>query len=161
MKIKKPNIKVNKNIFNQQNIIIAIIVIAILVGIYLWGRNKGKEDFPDFEVPTDPGAGADAILYVDANFVQTMTLNLYEDLKGWSFLETYTIATWQDYATASDTNFVAVYNEFNDRYYADLGNTLIAEIRSERNALRFTIGMTETKTSMSQILNKAERLNLL
>jgi hypothetical protein len=146
----------------NKSIIIGIVLIAIIIAVaYFAGKKKGGEDFPEYTPPADPGNGDNASQYIDNNFVQTMVGKLYEDLKGMAFFETYSVDTWQGYASASDTNFVAIYNEWNDKYYSKWNKTLVQKIQNERSSLGPMIGVRKIKEAMDTILSKADRLNLM
>ena len=146
---------------NKSTIIGIVLIVIIIAVAYFSGKKKGSEDFPEYTPPADPGTGEDAAQYIDHNFVETMVSKLYEDLKGMAFFESYGIDTWQDYASCSDTNFVAVYNEWNNKYYSNWNKTLIQKIQGERSDLKVFPGVRKIKEAMDTVLGKADRLKLL
>ena len=157
LKFKKPNIDYKNP---KTMLIIGIAIILIIVTIYIIGKRAGKSDYPDFYVPPDSPDGS---VYVDNNFVANIVERMFSELKSYALLTTYYYSTWSDYATCSDSNFVAAYNLFNDKYYNDQGRTLIEWIKHDRNQLGnyiWAINMSNVKRAMDQIINRANNLNM-
>jgi hypothetical protein len=157
IKFNKPNIDFKNP---KTLLIIGIAIILIIVTVYIIGKRAGKSDYPDFYVPPDAPDGG---IYVDNNFVQNIVAKMYSELKGYALITTYYYSTWSDYATCSDSNFVAAYNLFNDKYYNDQSRTLIEWIKHDRNQLGnyiWAVNMSNVKRAMDQIITRANNLNM-
>jgi hypothetical protein len=131
-------------------LISVVAVIAIVLTIYFVGQKAGKRaaDNPwQAPLPTDSENKGTSI---DAARVRAVVDDLYTDLNYLDVLPmwgTRSMAVYQRWNAMSDTEFVAVYNDFNARFSSEFGGKSVRVIlknewgwgQSGFNALRETI----------------------
>lgn len=131
-------------------IIVGLIIVAILVAVFLIGRHKGKQYTPStVKLPSDtqgiavpsnwnPGTITDAIhydVYCKVCFRST---------------QPYT-----DAAALSNSQLVAVHNDWNQRYFSENKETLRQAIEAEYSALN-----SAASTAMGIVTDKLKSLGL-
>lgn len=112
-------------------ILIIAAVIFILWYIYYRGKKKGEMGKPKvIDIPQDiPHPSNPSQLLVDGNKVRRIATSLHDDMDGWNFGHDDKI--YEEFAGLSDTEFTAVYNDFNERYYSEGEGTLKEWIQNE------------------------------
>lgn len=103
-------------------IIIAVVIIIIIAIIYFKGRRDGKKYVPEMvKLPVDTNTSStfNPGPYTDA---------LKNDLYGYGLRNA---KPYQDLLTLSNTQFVAVYNDWNKRYFSKWKETLPQAIKAE------------------------------
>lgn len=99
-----------------------LIIILILVAIYWYGKKSGEQKSPDtVKLPNDvnPSPTWNPGPYTDA---------IWRDVNSFGWRE---IKPYKDLNTLSDSQLVAVYNDWNKRYYAQETITLVQAIENE------------------------------
>lgn len=133
--------------FSPKNIAIVIVVILIIVAIiYFLGKRAGKKTTPqEVELPSDiqpneitsfnPGPYTDAI-FQDVN-----------ELFGFRDAEPYNQALG-----LSNTQLVAVYNDWNQRYLNKVGKTMTKAIQDETTLWNYSF-ISAAKTLIDRLKN--------
>jgi hypothetical protein len=133
--------------FSPKNIAIVIVVILIIVAIiYFLGKKAGKKTTPqEVELPSDiqpneitsfnPGPYTDAI-FQDVN-----------ELFGFRDAEPYNQALG-----LSNTQLVAVYNDWNQRYLNKVGKTMTKAIQDETTLWNYSF-ISAAKTLIDRLKN--------
>jgi hypothetical protein len=139
----------------QKSYIVGFVLIVIIIAVaYFSGKSKGSEDYPEFPVPDDtPGS----TINLDQAKVQRIAVGLHNDLDSFFLFERYNTSLWQEFASSSDTEFVAIYNYFNDKWYADKSKTLRERIESR--PISWFSG--RLRSTIAKILQRLTRLNLV
>jgi len=110
-------------------IIVGLIVLAIVLAIFFFGRYKGKQYTPDtVQLPPDTQG-----LSTPSNWNPgTITDALHADLYSVFALRNYQI--YDDTAALSNSQLVAVHNDWNKRYFNEEKETLRQAIDAEVTA---------------------------
>jgi hypothetical protein len=134
----------------KNTIIITVAIIAVVLIIYWRGKKAGERETPkEVPLPTDtqggnvtfnPGALTDA-LHDDIN-----------EMFGIRDIEPY-----RELLTISNSQLVAVYNDWNNRYYLDDNRTLPQAIKHEMTSLFSFTWPTIAET----VLERFKSLNLI
>jgi hypothetical protein len=97
---------------------VIIYVLLVLVGLYLYKRYI--KDVIKATVPEDTQTNGDTptstLTALQKEQVAKIASALHSDLEGWSMVFNRNAKPYQDMAQASNTMFVAIYNEFNKKY---------------------------------------------
>jgi hypothetical protein len=99
--------------------------LILFVLIYIWYRGKksgeaGKPKVIDIMPDIfDPNSGA---VVVDGSKIRRIATSLHDDMDGFNW--GHDDQVYQEFAGLSDSEFTAVYNDFNERYYAEGNGTL-------------------------------------
>ena len=107
---------------------IAITLAITFILIYIWYRGKaaGESGQPKFvEVPQDIFSGSGTLL-VDSNKVRRIATELHNDMEdgAWWLGAGHEERIYEEFAALSDSEFVSVYNDFNERYFSEGEGTL-------------------------------------
>lgn len=112
---------------------IAVAIIVIVLVIFFIGKKSGKKSAPkpvDLPPDTQPGG-------ITQFNPGPYTDNLHEDITEiWGFRNS---KPYSDLLSLSNTQVVAVYNDWNNRYYSEDNETLYQAIAAER-FYTFTLG---------------------
>ena len=115
--------------------IIAAIVVVIFIAIGIYFYLKGKKTTTIAPLPTDqpdPNQPNNAN-GVGAGMISQIADSLYNDMKGWNWLG-HDATPYKQLDSLSDTDFVAVYNDFNTKHQSESGETLVQWINGEQYA---------------------------
>jgi hypothetical protein len=138
-------------------IIVAAMVLAVVLAIYLIGRKAGKRDATNpwtADLPDDAGGE------VNPAKVRAITDDLYADLEKldvipmWGTRNTEPYKRWN---SLSDTEFTAVYNDFNARFSSKFGSKSIRVILKNE----WGWGSSDFNALRDSIEARFERLNLV
>ncbi len=137
--------------------IIIYIILGILI-IYNWGRIKGAIINKPTKLPSDKGWGGD-LTAAESENIRRLSQRLYRDMDSYMVsagLKARDIEAYKQLLGMSDTEFVGVYNDFNDLYLKEEKGTLTQWIYDE--SFTFTLGASGDLRDT--ILEKMEKLNL-
>jgi hypothetical protein len=101
--------------------------IVFLAAVFYAGRSYGKNKPPDpMRVPEDtPGT-------TESKYDPTaLTDRLYRDIKGLSSIAFRDMDAWKTLISLSDTDFVKVINDWNQRYYSKYKESLYQAYENE------------------------------
>jgi hypothetical protein len=109
----------------KTGLIVMVSIIIIIVIVYILGRRSIKKQIPkEVELPSDTQSGNSSNFnpgpYTDA---------IYEDIT--EIFGTRDSKPYQDLLGLSNTQLVAVYNDWNQRYYSKSKETLTQAIAKE------------------------------
>lgn len=97
-----------------------VVVILIILSVYFTGKKAGKQGkIRIIDLPSDNGGT------IDPNKIRRIATELYNDMYGYNY-RGHDMRAYQDFAMLSDTEFVAVYNDYNNQYYS-LGSGTLKE----------------------------------
>lgn len=156
-------------ILGKKYVYIPLIIIMIILIIYFAGKKAGKKaaTIGMMALPNDQPWGS-ALTQEEGVLVRKIAGDLYDDLKGWSW-KVRNYEPYQKLTEASDTLFVAVYNDFNQNFAAEKiekWGTLRQWIEDEHTVfgagfLTWSGGMDKTWPNLKKsILERMDRLNL-
>lgn len=102
--------------------------IVFLIVVYFVGKSYGKNKPPrEIPLPDDDPSGT------GSDFDPTsLTDKLYNDIQGWSNPLNRDMNAWNAFLSLSDTNFVKVLNDWNERYYSKWKETLYQSYLKEK-----------------------------
>jgi hypothetical protein len=142
--------------------IIAAIVVTVIAIIYFAGRKAGKNASNNpwqAPLPKDD-AHSTGSSPVDSAKVRTIADDLYADLDKWDwnpFTFTRDVEVYKRFNSLSDTEFVAVYNDWNFRFSSEFsGKSLPAVIKDELGW-----GLGQFNSIRDSIILRCERLKLV
>lgn len=133
----------------RTQIIILVIVLVIILTIYFLGKHAGKKYVPK-EVPlpadTQPGEmkNFNPGTYTDA---------VKDELYGFGFRSA---GPYNELLTLSNSQFVAVYNDWNKRYFEKHNETLPGAIKAEMG----TVWNYSWVTAVGAVLERCSKLGL-
>jgi hypothetical protein len=135
------------SVTNFKEILYVIIVLMIVVAIiYFMGKYAGKATPPEVvRLPNDtnPGLTFNAGPYTDA---------IHKDIYAGIFTGR-TVKPYNDVLLLSDSQLVAIYNDWNKRYFKDDNENLIQAMRSERSSF-WSISWYDVREELINRLNK-------
>lgn len=111
-----------------RNIVIGIIIVIVVVLIiYFWGKRNGKKYTPkDVTLPADTQGTGVPLNWNPA----TITDDIHEDLD--EIVGVHSAIPYENAITLSNSQLVAVWNDWNHRYFNDFGNkNIVQAIKSE------------------------------
>ncbi len=138
---------------------IAVVVIAV---IYFIGRKAGKNaSYNPWQAPLPEDAPhGTGLLVVDGAKVRTIADDLYADLDKWDwnpFTMVRDVDVYKRFNSLSDTEFVAVYNDWNARFSSEFnGKSLLVVIKGE-----YSWGLGQFNSLRDSILQRCDRLKLV
>jgi hypothetical protein len=134
-----------------KNIVIALIVTVIIVLIiYFVGKRAGKKYIPSsVDLPSDTPTGGN-YTFNPGPYTDALYQDIYEKV-GLRNKQAYT-----DFLNLGNSQIVAVYNDWNKRYYSEDNETLTQAIDGEY----FGISIYDWTSIKSQILSRLAALNL-
>lgn len=129
---------------------IVVTIIIIIAVIYILGRRSIKKQIPkDVELPSDTQPGGQTNFnpgpYTDA---------VYEDIT--EIIGTRDSLPYQALLSLSNTQLVAVYNDWNQRYYTKLKETLTQAISKE-----YTIWNYSWTSVAGTLIDRLKSLNCI
>ena len=133
----------------------AIIAIALIIAIYYYGR-KSVITKPQ-TLPQDVVNGA--LTEAEKTQTETLAVSLYDDMKGVNIWFNRNYEPHKEYLALSDKMFVAVYNKFNQKYFASSKQTLKQWYEEEDNYPLIAGSMIFVNLRKA-IINKMNRLKL-
>jgi hypothetical protein len=146
----------------RQYFILFGIVLAVAVIIYFTGRRAGKKasDNPwQAPLPTDIGNGSGPSS-VDWAKIRSITDDLFSDLEKLDWIPmwgTRVIQVYEQWNSLSDTEFVAVYNDFNSRFSSRFsGKSVVVILKDE-----WSWGSSAFNSLRASIISRCERLKLV
>lgn len=116
----------------KQFLIIAGIVLVVFIIIGIWFYRKGKKQTTIAPLPLD---NPDANNAYGVSFSELLQIAdaMHKDMDGLNLLG-HDVTPYEKYAALSDTDFVKVYNVYNEKYQKESGETLKEWIESESYA---------------------------
>jgi hypothetical protein len=151
------------NFLKYKTLMMIIGVVAALTAIiYFIGRRAGKNAASspwNAPLPAD-GQHATGLLVVDPAKVRTVSDDLYLDLKKWDWNPitfSRNVAIYEQFNSLSDTEFVAVYNDWNIRFSKEFnGKSLLIVIKDETGW-----GLARFNSLRNTIVQRCQRLKLV
>jgi hypothetical protein len=117
-------------------IIVFVIVVLAAIGLYMLGKKKGKDYVPNFAIlpsdtqPNNPGGGQQTVFnpgpYTDALHSDITTLLPHDS------------QPYKDVLALSNTQIVAIHNDWNRRYFNEEKETLRQAISAEYSAWNYS-----------------------
>jgi|GEM_PF-6406276 len=141
----------------KTQILIAGGIILVVVIVYLIGRAKGKKTPPKTYSFVNPGTGEQQAFNPGA-----LTDALFKEMDGNSLLKWggRTLAPYNEWLELNDNQFIAVAEDWRQRYYAQAESQTIFEKLAKEKDYEFTFGMAPFYTLRDKILKRAQNLNL-
>lgn len=135
-----------------KNVVIGIIiVIVVILIIYFWGKRNGKKYTPkEVTLPSDlQGAG------VPTNWnPSSITDDIYEDLD--EIVGVHSAIPYENALTLSNSQLVAVWNDWNKRYFNEFGNkNIVQAIKGETSLWNYDWAL-----ATANLVNRYATLNL-
>jgi len=132
---------------------VAVVVLIVILQVYRKIKYRVQQP-PRIPVPNDNPFGA---VTPGSYNPGPLTVKLYEDIRGWKFFNNY--APWKELSELSDTDVVKVMNEWDKRYFATWGETLLEAFAGET---RYRVNTWFSTTHFLTILRaRLERLEKL
>ena len=109
---------------NWKWVIIGVLIIALILYIYFTGKAAGKKgkavviDLPK-DIPGDNSQG----ITTTAGDIRRIATAMHDEMNGFNW-SGHDYTPYEEYSRLSDTGFVAVYNDFNKRYFSEGNGTL-------------------------------------
>ena len=131
-------------------IIVGLIIIAVLLAVFFIGKYKGKQYTPDkVALPADMQG-----LNVPANWSPaTTTDSLYNDL--YTVVGFHSSQPYQDALELSNSQLVAVHNDWNKRYFSKDKQTLSQAIQAD-----YSIWNSAWSATSNALVQKLRNLGL-
>lgn len=131
--------------FNPKSIAIVILIILVIVAvIYFLGRRAGKKQTPqEVELPSD----------IQPNEIVSFNPGPYTDAIFEDVNETFGFRDAEPYNQAlglSNTQLVAVYNDWNQRYFNKVGKSLTKAIQDETTLWNYSF-ISAAKTLIDRL----------
>ncbi len=132
-----------------------IIILILLAGvavtiIYFSGKKKGKQYRPeDVVLPPDNQGSGNTDTFSPAPYTDAIKDEIYS----WGFRDATPL---EDINSLSNSKFVAVYNDWNKRYYGKDKETLVGAIKKESSLWNYAWDGAKLT-----FINKAQTLNLV
>lgn len=126
----------------KQILITIAVITVILIAVGLWFYSKGKKQTTIKEPPLDnpilnDGTNGTGVINnpnsVSSSEITAISNDLFEDMSGFNW-SGHNVEPYQRLSALSDTDFVNVYNVFNNAYQSQSGATLKQWIEAESYA---------------------------
>jgi len=134
--------------------VIAVIIVVILIAaiiLYRTGKKKGQsEGVINISKPPEDGGGK---LTIDE--INVLVKSIYDDMAGVNFAG-HDIETWKKILSLSNTDFVKVYNEFNNDYQVKSKESLKSWLQNESSYLQPQWDLVK-----QTVIERMNNLNLL
>jgi hypothetical protein len=120
----------------KSTLIIIIVVLVILVSIFLLGRYKGKKYVPkEVSLPSDTqpiNGGGVSTSFNPGPYTDAIASDVYD------FFSLHSSQPYNDVLALSNTQVVAIYNDWNKRYFSKHNETLPAAIKAESTGWNYS-----------------------
>ena len=137
---------------SKQILIVVAVVIVIFIGVAYWYYRKGKKQTTIAPIPNDSPTGINNPSGVSLSSISQLADELYQEMNGVSLYRDS--QPYVKLLVLSDTDFVKVYNSFNEKYQKEGEGTLKQWIEGE-------YGLGQFDTLKTSILSRVGRLNLI
>ncbi|MDD5358577.1 MAG: hypothetical protein PHX80_05480 [Candidatus Nanoarchaeia archaeon] len=135
-------------------IIVVLVMIGLFITIYFIGRRSAKNKIEQVKLPSDQ-PGGEKLTAEQAVQVRNISTALHDDMSGWNInIFSRNMVPYNQLMQASDTMFVAVYNDFNNLYSSENYGSLYKWISEEKSV------SSDWRNTAYSILQRMERLNL-